>query len=55
MRSVVEAIQLGSWGKESCEEASFLNTYMSRREQNILVMDLEEIEARNDCAGEGQQ
>jgi hypothetical protein len=22
---------------------------------NILVMDLEEIEARNDCAGEGQQ
>jgi hypothetical protein len=23
--------------------------------ENILVMDLEETEARNDCAGEGQQ
>jgi hypothetical protein len=36
------------------EEASFLNTHMSRREK-IWVIDLEETEARNDCAGEDPQ
>jgi hypothetical protein len=35
-------------------EVPFRNTYMFRREK-ILVMDLEETEARNDSAGEGQQ
>jgi hypothetical protein len=35
------------------EEAPIRNRYMSRRTQN-MVMDLEETEARSDCAGEGQ-
>jgi hypothetical protein len=43
--------QLSSFAEE---EAPFRNTYMFRREK-IFVMDIEETEARNDCAGEGQQ
>jgi hypothetical protein len=37
------------------EEAPFLNTYMSRREQKSWSWVSRRPEARNDCAGEGQQ
>jgi hypothetical protein len=35
-------------------EAPFRNTYIYRREK-IMIMDLEENEDSNNCAGEGQQ
>jgi hypothetical protein len=37
------------------EEAPFLNSYMSRREQNSWSWISRSPEARNDCAGEAQQ
>jgi hypothetical protein len=42
------------WPFNLQSEAPFQNTNMSKRIQ-ILVMDLEETEARNDCAGKDQQ